>query len=373
MGSIKLAYHIFCKNLLSSIIVTVQIVALLFITNEIIVTTNDFYKTVNIYNECGLSDIKGVIVDCGSENSISPKVLESIDGIKYCETGNTIMYDYYNFITYSRNFVEDYKPKISEGKWLNEYNGEMDTIPVVLTYPVSDFRVGDIITIDEELDIKINIVGVLNDPYYFSLSAGGTGMNTRYVMKNAYSAYSYMPLLTLSDYVELFPGYEYNSLSGTGKAIILKNSADEEKALEITNKNYVSRTFKDILEFGKDEAFARIRALSPFVLLLFLISIIGLAGCISLSTLKNLNFYSVLYLQGASAQKSTFISMIYVTFYILIAFILFLSIFFAAGKTMCIYNWIASVLILCLLITLSFIPYKILKSNPPIECFRESE
>lgn len=58
-----------------------------------------------------------------------------------------------------------------------------------------------------------------------------------------------------------------------------------------------------MLENGKEDAYARVRALGPILLTLSLVSLFGMIGCIAISTYKNLYFYSILYLCGASTKN----------------------------------------------------------------------
>lgn len=372
MNLIKFSYHLFCKNLTMNIIIILQLIACLFLVNDVIITANNYYTTVNEYRNSGLSNITGIIVDCDGE-LIPENILSELpnNSIKYCELSYSGNISGYHFVSYGKNFVSDYTPKISQGKWLDELDeygkNNLNTIPVVLPYTIKNVNIGDKISINNK--ITVEIIGIMENPYYCNF-LGGSGLNTNYVMKNAYEVI-YPTLITLSDYLEDFL---YEDLSPLiSEAVILKDQKYELQAYSSLNSHYLCSTFTDVLHRGENEAFGQVRALSPFIIFLLLVAITGMIGCISINTLKNLNFYSILYINGASARKCVIISLLYTSIYVFISFVLYLGVFLLFQKSMCLYNLIAIVIIITLLLSLSLIPYRILKKHPAVEIFNNTK
>lgn len=65
------------------------------------------------------------------------------------------------------------------------------------------------------------------------------------------------------------------------------------------------------------------------------------------------------------------ISLLYTVIYIVLTLVVFFVIFiFVMQKSMCWLNYIAIISIIMILLSLSLIPYRILKKNPPIEVFK---
>lgn len=368
MANLKLSYHLFCKSILVNVIIIIQITASLIMVNDVISTSNDCYKTVNEFIDSGLSDISGVLVGCDG-NLVPEDILSElpVEAVAYCEMGYSVYYSNYNFITYSKELINDYKPKIQNGKWLNDCEYNSSAIPGVLPYPIDDVNVGDTICIDE--GISVIVVGILEKPYYCKF-LGGSGLNTNYMMSNAYATGN-TSIIICSDYLDRFPeGYAYPSMS---EAIVLTDSIYLDEAYEILSSHYLCNTFDDVLHRGKAEAFARVKALSPFIIFLLIISMTGMVGCISVSTLKNLNFYSILYLCGASKKRCCAISAFYTSFYIIISIVLYFVYLFSVNGTMCIYNWIFTFFIVLILLLLTLVPYHILKKHSPIEMFNTTK
>ena len=159
--------------------------------------------------------------------------------------------------------------------------------------------------------------------------------------------------------------------NGITEAIVFKDSVNIDKAYDLLSRWYYCRTFNDVLKNGKKDAFSRVRALSPFIVMLTFVSVIGMIGCLSVSTYKNLNFYSILYFNGASINKCFLISALHTVIFIVITLIFYFVIFyFVMKKTMCLYNWFTIIAIIVMLLSLSLIPCRILKNNPPVEILR---
>ena len=74
MKLIKFSYHLFCKNILMSIIIIIQLVASTLLLSDILVTANSYFVTVDEYISSGLSNINGIIVDNGG-NPVPDRLL----------------------------------------------------------------------------------------------------------------------------------------------------------------------------------------------------------------------------------------------------------------------------------------------------------
>lgn len=366
MKLIKFSYHLFCKNLLMSMIIIIQLVASILLLSDILVTANSYFVTINEYISSGLSDINGIIIDNGG-NSVPDRLLNKFpeNSIDYCELGGVAYFGEYTLYGYSKEFVNDYIPELSEGTWLNECTDDLD-IPVVIPYSLNKyFNIGDIIDIDSENGLTGKIVGILKTSYYCTFNNGGTELNTKDMLGKADESFEF-PLLTLYNYL---PNETVSN--GMIEAIVLKNSSDLNEAYEFFSEYYYARTFSDVLENGIEDAYARVRALGPIFLTLSLVSLFGMIGCIAISTYKNLYFYSILYLCGASTKKCFLVSLLYTVIYIVLTLVIFFVIFiFVMQKSMCWLNYITIIAIMMILLSLSLIPYRILKKNPPIEVFK---
>ncbi len=367
MRFIKFAYYLFTKNMFMSIIIVFQLTFSLIVISDVISTANGYFVTINEYENSNLSDINGLIVNI-DEIEIPDKIIKSLpqNALKYREHGYMAIYDEYEFMTYSKDFILDYKPEIKSGIWLDESYVESDAIPVVLPYETEGLEVGK--TVDLNLDgiKKIKIVGILKNPYYCGFSTGGTKLNTKLMLENISDK---IVFLTISDYVP-----EEKLQLGEIEALVFKDSKYVKDSFKIINKQYYCMTFTDVLENGRIDALSRVKALSPFIILLLMVSLVGMIGCISITTLKNLNFYSILYINGASNFECTLISLFYTSIFIIITLFFNCIVYiFWIHKTMCIYNYLAIFIFVIALLLLSYIPYRILKNNPPVDIFRRTK
>lgn len=368
MMLIKFSYHLFCKNLLMSIIIIIQLVASILLLNDVLVTANSYFVTVDEYINCGLSNINGIIVD-NAGNPVPDRVLNRLpnDSINYCELGGVTYIEGYSLYGYNKAFVNDYVPEVSEGIWLSECANDLEAIPVVIPHSLNQyFHIGDLIDIDSEKNLTGEVVGILKTSYYCNFNNGGTELNTKDMLSKADESFE-IPLLTLYDYLP-------NEIISTGmtEAIVLRNSDYQNEAIELLDDYYYVRTFSDVLENGREDAYARIRGLGPILLTLLLVSFFGMIGCIAISTYKNTYFYSVLYLCGASSKKCFLISALYTAMYIFFTLIIFFVIYiFVMQKDLCWLNYVALTTIIIMLLSISLIPYRILKKSPPIEVLKE--
>lgn len=371
MELLKFSYHILCKRLFNTVAIIIQIVALLFILCNVVESTNEIYKTINVYNNSGLAKLNGVIMDFSGE--LPKTFLDKIEGLEYCEQGETYtdLSGEYNFLGLNTETVNDYKPSIKKGSWLNDFEHISNTVPVVLPYSVEGLNVGDIINLEDTTETKIHIIGILKDPNFLCFRYGGTAMTTKQLMAGGGNAS--LTFLTLNKKLSVLSEEEYIREFHFAKLIVVNNKTNQEKALKTASEQAFARTFKQLNKISLDEAFARFRILGPFILLLFLVSTVGLSGCVALSTLENLKLYSILNLQGASRRNIMFISSGYVGLYLLISLILFGCVYFVAQEPFSIYSGFAIFLTLFLLSLLSFVPYNIIKRKSSIECFRENE
>lgn len=371
MRLMKFSYHLFCRNILISILIVVQLVVSLLLLNDVIETANGYFVTVDEYASCNLPNINGLIVD--AEDKIPNRILNKIskESIKYRENGYSVYSGEFKLCGYSKDFVKDYVPEIKEGKWLNQCSTNSKVVPVVVPYSdFNEYSVGDEIDIDSDNNISAKVVGILKSPYYCSFSGAGIYYDTKTILKTVNDEDdASTPLLTLSDYLPK------DSLGfRSSQAIIFKNGSDIKEADKVLSKYYEVRTFKDVMDNGISEAFSRVRTLGPLIITLLLVSIFGMIGCIAISTYKNIKFFSILYICGASTKKSFLISILYTAIYIVITLIAFFIIFiFIMDKSLCWLNYIALLIMTLMLLSLSLIPYKILKNNPPIKVLKENK
>lgn len=371
MRLMKFSYHLFCRNILISILIVVQLVVSLLLLNDVIETANGYFVTVDEYASCNLPNINGLIVD--SEEKIPNRILNKIskDSIKYKENGYSVFYSDFKLYGYSKEFVKDYVPEIKEGKWLDQCSTNSKVVPVVIPYSdFNEYSVGDEIEIDSDNNIVAKVVGILKSSYYCSFNGGGIFYNTKTMLKSVNdSDNTSTPLLTLSNYLPKDGMY-----SRVSQAIIFKNGSDIKEAGKVLSEYYEVRSFKDVMDNGVSEAFGRVRVLGPLIITLLLVSIFGMIGCIAISTYKNIKFFSVLYICGASSKKCFLISILYTAIYIVITLIAFFIIFvFVMDKSLCWLNYIALLIMILMLLSLSLIPYKILKNNPPIKVLKENK
>lgn len=202
MKLIKFSYHLFCKNILMSIIIIIQLVASTLLLSDILVTANSYFVTVDEYISSGLSNINGIIVDNGG-NSVPERLLNKLpeNSIDYCELGGVAYCGEYSLYGYSDEFVNDYTPELLEGTWLNECTDDLKDIPVVIPYSLNKhFNIGDIIDIDSENGFTGKIVGILKTSYYCTFNNGGTELNTKDMLGKADESFE-IPLLTLYNYL----------------------------------------------------------------------------------------------------------------------------------------------------------------------------
>ncbi|EGD49743.1 protein of unknown function DUF214 [Ruminiclostridium papyrosolvens DSM 2782] len=166
--------------------------------------------------------------------------------------------------------------------------------------------------------------------------------------------------------------------------LYLDNSCPESEIAGLRKKLTFSYTKTDteLLEAERNENSQLVAIVLPFVFMLFLISLCGIVTMCLLTTLNNMETFSIYYLTGCSRKRTIFITGIYSLLYIIFAGILFLiglSAFYHSNnaRIVNVYFIMNSKSILftataCILpALLSFIiPFYALRKNNPVEMLK---
>ena len=223
--------------------------------------------------------------------------------------------------SYDDDFINDYKPLLEKGKWLDEYDTETDgCINAVVSYN-EKYKIGDICTVvnkpneDETIEIKLRIVGMLSDgaKVLDKFGASSEISDATSLYKNYYSKQHPNGLLFLtkkSEKTECRPGmlivkfkdgYSKDELDKIYADIGNKFEDDVSIMWNLKTERIGKKSLKSI-----NEQKIMMMPLIVGIVILIIVSIFSMSAISSNKQLKNYGIYTV---SGATRKRCIFIQM----------------------------------------------------------------
>jgi ABC-type antimicrobial peptide transport system permease subunit len=364
---LKFSVHIFTLRLMGNLVLSLQMSLSMILCCIMIGNILDMTKSQRWFSS--MSDLNGYYFSLPANLSKEDTVqfldgLNGIKGLKSVGTFNQISNQ--PIFAYNKSFAEIYKQDISEGVWIDHADLSKNYIPLVVNKLPSGLKLGSVFGVS---GITYKIIGILKDPVYWSFSMFGSSTNTVDLMSENKSSFFG---LTLSESLSYYsqnntsiPIFQYKNM-----VAIFQNKQDMDNA-----RSYISRygnmhTFSEIASNGNYVKKEYLHLYTPFFIIIFLLSVIGLIGISSLSAIQNIRMFAVLTLVGAKTRDIFNIIFSYYLISIIVAFGLFSCMLMLYTKfimplTFAMPSLFALLTISALALLGSIVPCIVLKLNPP--------
>lgn len=308
-------------------------------------------------------------------------------------------------VSYDDEIIENYRPELSEGRWLKITN-DKDCVEAVISENKNNWNVGDTIDAiclnyeesvmnETDIPIKIKIVGKLkegtkiiggnsiysknpsiNDFYYpYSFKIEQTPL-----MLFSYSALNNIKIKKLdNNRPNVYQG-EYSSMILTFKNQIDSQVFDEIEK-KISEKSYYSigliANLKDFNKNSKEYITEQAKALFPIMVIILIMVLISSISVSAISTRRKLKDYAIFYINGLqwnqcsliNLYESLIISVISIILSVVTILVIQLTPLAESVKIIwSIYGFLACLAIMLLYILISMLmPFIIIKHNTPKE------
>jgi hypothetical protein len=333
------------KNLLANLFELIEMIAVIVITMVMISSVLIRYQLYTPFKEYFSSD--GLFVDyisTANEYPDSPSMsttindetleenLKNVEDIVACHSVFTTLADHeYDSIyacSYDDKIIENYKPEIIEGRWLDINS---DEIEVVIGENNYDYKVGDYVDFKfvndyEPITLKVKIVGKIKDgskiPGYIL-----ENQDDKVDFSDFYYPYYYdiegYPLFIFSfsqldNYqLENKESPEQGIIQSISSKVLIKFSSklsDEQLEEEInTLSSFGELTYCDMTLLNKNSKlylYKQVYDLLPLIIVLFLLVLISSISSNALLTKRRLKNYSIYYITGLQWKHCVFINLI---------------------------------------------------------------
>ncbi len=353
------------------LLVVLQLTVSLSLMQGMVSYTADKYQTVSAFRP--MADWNGLYLL--SEYSALPDALfqavrevdPDVDVVesrqRFCGEGRQIAF-------YTPVFLTDYyKPHLTAGVWFTDYTPADETIPVVA---FGDYSPGQVLALDEG-GPGYTVIGVSDDPFYFSFVASGAQTSTQMVMQPSGGCFLSLLDERAGRYHDL-DAFQSNSIC----LFLSEDAGFVEAARPILEEYGYVNSFAEIEENGRHMAGELMRVILPFFVFMLALSVLGLIGCVSFSVMRQLRLFSVLFIAGSSRRECVGIAVCYTALILICSLLLFrlVSCFLFAGRLAAPFALLAAAGTggICLLALLTaVIPVYILKRNPPVQTLRRAE
>lgn len=383
MKILRHAYAVLCSNLTMTIIVILQMAASLVMLNMMTGYAAQQYKFVKMYSELSLSREPGLNMNIQIDSCLLPdEVIDRVTALdpavcresgEYFNT-TTAFGDSVRIQAYSNGFVRHYKPKMKSGVWLSELPDDGRLYVVLADDGGGRLRVGGNLKLAE--GVNAEIAGILDQPYFYSLDVGGAELSpAHFLAPNTDRNYSTVYLARMDDLRGCADAHKdvMWKQKGVSEVFIFSNEKYLAPAREILKDYGNVLDFSQMMQNGKDEAFAMIRMLSPFFIFMLLVSLIGMIGCTALSSINNFKRYAILYICGASMRDCCRIAIAYTAMFSLAAVLLFAVVYVLCGYTFYPANIAVTLGVVLLGTVTAAVPIGIFKRSSPIGIIRNAE
>lgn len=333
MFYLKYGTSMLFKNILLSVILAVQIAVSIFLCGMTVSKVENLDNNVRIFERIRAQD--GIfampVFEFSTDNAIQK--VKKLPGVKQ------VVQVYQSFFTtdmqeiqimyYDDYLLENCPLPLSKGQWFKTEDKSADTIPVIVNRETFDHRLGDTFEMEEN---KYKIIGVLDKrQQYFSFESGGNQENISTLVQN-FDKGNPLFLCRSRDFSE---AYLQQVCSSDPNFLVLfeKDIAKTQKEQIVSSLNNIgfTKSIAALYEDGVAQIKSDFISLSPYILLSFLLSILGVASSVTLMMRKESYTFSVYYICGIPWGKIGLTAVVY----LLELFILAVSLYLI-GYTSCI-------------------------------------
>lgn len=368
MKYLKFAYHLFCKRVVMSCLLILQLATAFLLLQGMIVYTSDKYTSVETFvplsNHNALhfsteyaGDLEPLFQ---SVKSIRPDV-DIISGSQYF-----IISNYAEITFYDPELVKYYQPHMKQGTWLSEnLSKDMKNIPVVTFSP---HKLGE--RFDNAEGVRFEVVGIIDEDCYLSFSSYGYDMNTQMFMPSKETV-TYLALKNPENTKKL----QLDTIGKSSVYLFMTESEEPLSAVEALLQEYgYVNSFDKVLKNGKNTAFEQFRVILPFFIFAYVLSLFGMISGVVLTVVKNMNMFAVMYTVGATRTQCAMIVLIDIVLHIAAAVVLYktATLLFFNGVSGMFEDILFASIIACCIFTLivSVIPINMLRKNNILRILR---
>lgn len=327
----RLALKELKRNHVINILCFFQITLICVVTSAVLTTVLNKYERYKPFKD--VLDKKGVYVDVMSLNFVENELvyvaydednvieklgLKNVDSI-YCMK-NLWIDQNANTCVLSDEFIEMYKPKLKDGKWLAEIkNLPDDVIPVVISENEDNINVGDVFEITSPFGIKAKIkayvTGVFSDNTSVIYTASESNIHTSHedIFVPYNSKFEEKPLIIIKN-SDLEKYYFDITRNIYGPMIITYNESITDAEI---NENYdklmlngdykIYSTLENMNKNSKEKVLEDLFKLLPMIIAVLLLVIISIISVSAVNTKTRIKTYAVYFLCGMQWKHIRFI------------------------------------------------------------------
>lgn len=209
-----------------------------------------------------------------------------------------------NCISYDKEFINKYTPKLEHGKWFNECEGDKEILQVVVSQNQCGLKVGDVIILQcIDYPVKARVIGVLeNDATIINFSGTESKNNDCRILYRNYDFEREESPLFIFNQEELVDKDVIVQLNGQ---LFIIYSDDVSKEIMQKNDRIIKRMMvlssvpldqmkMDSLRY----IFSQIYDLFPIFICVIILTFIGSISTSALSTKRQLKNYAIYYMCG---------------------------------------------------------------------------
>ena len=382
MKYFKFAYHIFTKNTFMSMILLLQLLISMLLAAVMTGITAGAYRSVAAFGS--LAKENGVFY---SFDSMKYDPYEDSDGfvLQKIEQADILRVSVYNsesnrkIWAYSSDGLRHFRPPLQKGAWLTDAQPENGVIPGVLTLPVTDADVGDVVQfpIHGSETILVKIVGILKNPFSIDFQKGGTVGADTIMEKSA------EPMLLVN---QDSMGDEYEPYRFRCSSSLVFYETDDPDVIQANNEALSSfgwvTPFETVRQRALDQAAFVLRRIAPFFVFAFLVTITGLVGCSILLIEDHLRLYGVLFVTGRTWKDCYKIIFAFIAIFSVVGFVVSALLYYllvaadvvtamgAIFTPLCVF---APLVIAVVLFAVATVPCALLNRHTPVSLLRKSE
>jgi ABC-type antimicrobial peptide transport system permease subunit len=324
-----------------------------------------------------LSELEGGVFSSDSSNPFAAsEIMVNITG-DY-ETYSSSLWLYYGIeiIAYDYGILRLYRPMLNTGRWLDDADNSADYIPAVLTRKVYGIALNDIIELTSQIDnsanVRVKIVGIQSVNIFLDLNKGGSGFSS-----TGFVEYDNKPRLIVDRDMALMHLGTDSEIKAASKIVM---TSDEDVISQLKSYGFY-QPLSEIYESGLTDRNNRVLFFVPYIILLSAVSISGLIGCLTLSVIRNMKMFAILMMIGYRITDILKIIVYYLVIICLCSCIFSVIVYFVLGnggfaifslRAMMpgINSYLASVIVLLLVFSTTFIPSSILKKQQLTDTLR---
>ena len=376
----------FFSNIILSILLALQIATSIFLAGMTFSKVESANNKISVFDT--IKSVDGMYVMPAVELVSGDKdiynYVDKIDGIKeiisiYEGFEELDGLDFQLRIKFYDDFVIDNcKLPLSKGKWFTK-KSYGDYVPVVINQETKNLKLGKTFKIR---NTNFKIIGVLGKRQQFvTFSNGGNNENITSLVGN-YDDVQPMIICPSSFFSQKY----LNSFMQEPNFIVLfKDMKEADKKICIKELNDIgfTKSISKLYSDGKEYAKNQLITLSPYIIISFLLALIGVASSITLIMYKQMKKFSIFYICGIPWKNIKKIIPIYYTYLVLLALGIYgiiyvccinMEILLYYEVMLTIKEWLIIAIIFIFIFIASIVPINIIfKKNQPINIlYRQS-